>query len=135
MMLVVLYNKSLIKRARSMRKVMTPAERHLWLHCLRDAPFKFRRQRPFGKFIVDFYCAELQLVVEVDGDSHYSDEALAYDRERTLYLESLGLRVLRFTNTEVLYRLDDVKDAIASTISPKLAFSHPIQKVLGMDIL
>jgi len=62
--------------------------------------------------------AELQLVVEVDGDSHYSDEALAYDRERTLYLESIGLRVLRFTNTEVLYRLDDVKDAIAKATPP-----------------
>jgi len=123
---MVLYNTSLIKHARSMRKVMTPAERHLWLHCLRHAPFKFRKQRPVGRFIVDFYCAELQLVVEVDGDSHFSAQALAYDQERTLFLESLGLRVLRFTNIYVLYRLDDVKEKIWKMTPPPLRGTSPI---------
>jgi very-short-patch-repair endonuclease len=96
------------------------------LDCLKHLPYKFRRQRPFGKFIVDFYCSELKLVIEVDGDSHFSPEAAAYDCERTLYLESLGLHVLRFTNVDVLYRLDDVKDRIWKMTPPPLRGTSPI---------
>ena len=65
-------------------------------------PYKFRRQRPFGRFIADFYCPELKLVIEVDGDSHADEAARAYDAERTLYLQSVGLTVLRFTNQKVM---------------------------------
>jgi len=67
-------------------------------------------------FIVDFYCAALKLVVEVDDDSHYSGDAMTYDHERTVFLESLGIRVLRFTNTEVLYQTDAVKGVIAQVL-------------------
>ena len=95
------YNTALVPRARSMRREMTPAEKHLWFNCLKLSPYKFRRQRPFGRFIVDFYCAELKLVIEVDGDSHFTEQGLAYDAERTQFLESLGLKVVRFTNAEV----------------------------------
>jgi very-short-patch-repair endonuclease len=68
------YNSVLIPRARAMRAEMTPGERHFWYRCLQRLPYKFRRQRPFGRFIADFYCPELKLVIEIDGDSH-ADEA------------------------------------------------------------
>lgn len=100
-MMMKTYNTALVPRARSMRREMTPAEKYLWLNCLKLLPHKFRRQRPFGRFIVDFYCAELKLVIEVDGDSHFTEQGMAYDAERTRFLESLGLRVVRFTNAEV----------------------------------
>jgi very-short-patch-repair endonuclease len=109
MMMVKTYSYALIPRARHMRREMTPAEKHLWLHCLRYLPCKFRKQRPFGHFIVDFYCAELKWVIEVDGNSHFNEAALAYDAERTLFLEGLGLRVLRFTNSQVFQELENIK--------------------------
>ncbi|RZU38616.1 very-short-patch-repair endonuclease [Fluviicoccus keumensis] len=102
------YNSALISRARLMRADMTPGERHVWHRCLRRLPYKFRRQRPFGRFIADFYSPELKLVIEIDGDSHADEAAKAYDAERTLYLQSLGLTVLRFTNQEVIRETEAV---------------------------
>jgi very-short-patch-repair endonuclease len=96
------YTKALIPRARAMRQEMTRAEAKLWFELLRDFSPRVRRQRPFGRFIVDFYCAACQVVIEVDGNSHFTPDGLAYDAERTAFLEGLGLRVVRFTNAEVL---------------------------------
>lgn len=110
------YNGALIPRARLMRREMTAAEKQLWFTCLKDLPHKFRKQRPFGRFIVDFYCAELKLIIEVDGDSHFSEQSIAYDTERTLYLENLGLRVLRFTNVEVFQQMDAVKQKLMEAL-------------------
>jgi len=110
------YNPALVERARTLRKEMTPAEKHLWMYCLQGAPYRFRRQRPVGSYIVDFYCGKLKLVIEVDGDNHFSEESIAYDKERTKFLESLGLRVLRFSNHEVLYELESVKEKIYTFI-------------------
>jgi len=121
------YNSLLIPRARAVRQVMTPAERHLWLHCLRDISPRFRRQRPVGRFIVDFYCAALKLVIEVDGDSHYSDDGVARDIERTAFLESLGIRVLRFANTEVLRQTDQVREVISSSIATLALTPSPLR--------
>jgi very-short-patch-repair endonuclease len=101
------YNQKLIPRAREMRKNQTASEQLLW-QVLRTLPYKFRRQRPFGHFIVDFYCPAVKLVVEVDGDSHFTDEAKAYDAERTAYLQGLGLLVVRFTNIDVFRQRDVV---------------------------
>jgi very-short-patch-repair endonuclease len=117
----IYYNSKLIPRARNMRKEMTPAEKHLWFNCLLNAPYKFRRQRPIGNFVVDFYCAELKLVIEVDGDSHFSEQGLAYDQERTQFLESRGLCVLRFTNDEVLYQTEAVKEKICGECDPSVS--------------
>ena len=102
------YNSALIPRARAMRAEMTPGERHFWYRCLQRLPYKFRRQRPFGRFIADFYCPELKLVIEIDGDSHADEAAQAYDAERTLYPQSLGLTVLRFTNQAVMQETEAV---------------------------
>ena len=98
--------------ARTLRQILTPAERRLWAR-LRDRRlngFKFRRQQPIGRFIVDFCCPGSQVVVEVDGDVHA--EQRNYDAERSQWLERNGYRVLRFTNREVCGQLDSVLEAI-----------------------
>jgi very-short-patch-repair endonuclease len=94
-----------IVRARRLRKKQTRAEYIFW-QIVRDRRLlglKFRRQHPIGSFIVDFYCHELSLVVEVDGPIHDQPNVIAYDNRRSLFLESLGLKIIRFKNDEVLY--------------------------------
>ena len=103
--------------AREMRKNMTPQEKHLWYDYLRNCVAQVRRQKQFGRFIVDFYCASAKLVIEVDGSQHYSREGLAYDRERTAYLKGLGLSVIRFTNDDIDNRFESVCKAIEQAIS------------------
>ncbi len=106
------YNPELIGNARQLRKNMTAEERTLWYQYLRTYPLKFYRQRTMGNYIVDFYCAKARLVVEIDGSQHYEDEGLDYDRVRTAYLESLGLKVLRVPNNEIWRNLRGVCEAI-----------------------
>ena len=95
-------------RARELRRSQTPAESRLWER-LRDsqlAGYKFRRQQPIDRFIVDFYCAASRLVVEVDGDSHA--EQVEYDAARTEWLEAQGYQVIRFANGDVHHHLEGV---------------------------
>lgn len=94
-------NKKLLEHARSLRREMTPQERRLWYGFLRDFPTKFYRQRIIGNFIVDFYCASLKLAIEVDGGQHCDEDGVKYDLERTKFLNSLGITVLRYTNLDV----------------------------------
>jgi len=110
------YNKNLIERAKANRKEMTPAARRMWYDILKNLPLRFLKQRVIGNYIVDFYCAACHLVIEVDGDSHFSEEAIAYDSERTAYFESLGIWVVRFTNTEVLQNPDGVFEQLKQFI-------------------
>jgi very-short-patch-repair endonuclease len=102
------YTKALIPRAKTMRRAMTRAETKLWLDFLHNHPTKVRRQRPFGGFIVDFYCAATKTVIEVDGESHFSQAGLEYDQERTAFLEGLGLTVVRVTNHQVIHEFETV---------------------------
>ncbi len=111
------YNADLVFRAKTMRKNPTPAERKLWQDCLRHLPVRFLRQRPIEHFIVDFYSAALWLVIEVDGDSHFSEQGQAYDAERSTILEGYGLRVFRFTNRQVLEEFEGVCDTIGEFLS------------------
>ena len=107
------YNKNLTALARENRKNPTKAENKIWQEVLRMrqfAEYKFLRQKPIGGYIVDFYCSELRLVIEIDGDSH--TEAVEYDAVRTAVLESLGLKVVRFTNDEVLRNIEGVYDEL-----------------------
>ena len=106
------YESKNIPFARELRKGMTDQERKLWYKFLKVLPIKFYRQRPIGNYIVDFYCNSLKLVIEIDGGQHYDDEALKYDKERTKYLISIGLKVLRFTNRDIDMRLDNACEAI-----------------------
>ena len=80
---------------------MTPHERKLWYLFLQHYPVKIYKQRIIGPFIADFYCASAKLVIEIDGSQHYDDDGVAYDLERTAYLESYGLRVIRYSNREI----------------------------------
>ncbi len=99
-------------RARVLRREDTEAEARLWnaLRARRLGGWRWRRQVPKGPFIVDFLCVEACLVVELDGGQH--SEQAAYDARRTAYLESLGLRVIRFWNSSVLTNRDGVCDTI-----------------------
>ena len=106
------YNPQLIAQTREMRKNPTPAEKKLWYEYLRAYKPRFLRQRPIDNYIVDFYCAQRKLVIEIDGDSHFTDEGIEYDQARTHILEGYGLRVMRFTNKEVLENFDAVCAAI-----------------------
>ena len=100
------------ERARTLRRDDTQAEARLW-SALRDRRlgcWTWRRQVPQGPYIVDFYCAEAKLVVELDGGQH--SEQVAYDERRTAFLETQGLRVIRFWNHHVLEHSNDVCLAI-----------------------
>jgi very-short-patch-repair endonuclease len=106
------YRSDLKAKARELRANMTEAERKLWFQFLRGFPYPVLRQKPIADFIVDFYCARLGLIIEVDGDSHYELAALAYDAARAVTLAQLGLRVIRFTNDEVMHAFDSVCERI-----------------------
>ena len=77
---------------------------------------QFYRQKPIGDYIVDFFCPRAKLVIEVDGSQHLVGETIEYDRIRDEYLSSLGLRVMRFTNTDVLTHIDGVVESIIENI-------------------
>ncbi|HLV31736.1 MAG TPA: endonuclease domain-containing protein [Chitinispirillaceae bacterium] len=94
------YNSNNINKARAMRREMTPAEKKLWYGFLRTFKYRVLRQRPIDHYIADFYCAKLKLVIELDGKHHL--DAIEYDKNRTNILQIYGLRILRFTNEQVL---------------------------------
>jgi very-short-patch-repair endonuclease len=103
---------------RRLRKDMPPAEVLLWskLRSKQLLGMKFRRQYSVGPYCVDFFCAEIRLAMELDGDTHFTDEAKCYDRKRQAWVESFGIRFLRFTNTDVYENLEGVLHVIASAI-------------------
>ncbi len=95
---------------RHLRGNATDAEAHLWrfLRSRRLEGFKFRRQHPAGPFVLDFFCEERELAVELDGGQHFLPAEMNRDHARTAYLSSLGITVLRFTNTEALAETEAV---------------------------
>ena len=80
---------------------MTPWERKLWHLFLKNHDIKFYRQRPIKGYIVDFFCRDAMLAIELDGSGHYEEEQIIYDQERTRVLNGLGINVLRFSNREI----------------------------------
>ena len=125
---VLPYNKNLTERARENRKNPTKAESKLWNEVLRMRQFaecKFLRQKPIGNYIVDFYCSELRLVIEIDGDSHA--ETVEYDAERTRVFQALGLTVARYTNDDVLRNIQGVYDDLSQRIA-KLTPLAPLDR-------
>ena len=97
----------------SLRAEMPNAESVLWskLRKRQLLGYEFRRQYSVGTFVVDFYCTELRLAIEVDGDSHYQNGAHSRDREREAFIKSLGIDFLRFRNIEVFEQLNEVLEA------------------------
>ena len=96
-----LSNSRLTSNARNLRKNMTKEERHLWYDFLRELPVNVHRQKVIGRYIVDFYIAEIKLVIELDGSQHYEETAVHKDMERDVYLRSLGISVVRYSNADV----------------------------------
>jgi very-short-patch-repair endonuclease len=110
-----IHNRLLLKgRRRELRNSLTPAEAKLW-SLLKNAQLegrKFRRQHSAGPYILDFYCPAEKLCIEVDGLSHYTDVGPEYDAERTEFLRSLNIRVIRFDNRAVHENLEGVVEEI-----------------------
>ena len=108
--------RRIVAAARKLRRSTTDVERKLW-HRIRDKQiegFRFRRQRPVGRFIVDFICLDARLIVELDGGQHA--ENVAHDKKRSAFLESLGYRVLRFWNNEVIENMDGVLERLREAL-------------------
>ncbi len=116
------YDPNSVEKSRDLRNHSTPAEKKFW-NTLRKMPFYkemvFNRQKPLGPYIVDFYCHQKKLVIEVDGDTHGS-ESSSKDLKRTKYLESLGLQVIRFDNNDVLHNIEGVMLLLEKTFKDTL---------------
>lgn len=113
------HNRPELKSCRKeLRNNATPAEIKLWGVLQRSnlGGYKFRRQHSIGAYILDFYCPSKRLAIELDGDSHFTDEAIAYDRQRTAYLNALRIKVLRFLNTDIYENLIMVGERILEEI-------------------
>jgi len=106
------------KKAKELRDNMTEAELKLWeiLNKKQINGLRFRAQHPMDKYIADFYCHPLKLVIEVDGGIHLSSEQKQYDFGRTEELNKYGIKVIRFTNDQILNHLEDVKNEILKQI-------------------
>jgi very-short-patch-repair endonuclease len=101
---------------------MTKEERHLWYDFLREYRVRFIRQKIIGNYIVDFYCAKANLIVELDGSQHYEEIGVAKDKERTEYLESQGLKVIRIPNNEINNNFRGVCDFIDGEVGKSLSY-------------
>lgn len=113
------YNSNLKPFARELRKNATDAEKKLWskIRMRQLSGYQFYRQKIIGDYIVDFFCPRARLVIEVDGGQHYHDEVAEADRLKDEYLKSCGLRVLRFTNIDVLTNIEGVVQRIIENMS------------------
>ena len=111
---IIPYNPKLKEYAKKLRNNSTYTEIMLWNYLKQKQirGYDFDRQKPIDNFIVDFYCAKLKLVIEIDGDSHFSEEGKSYDKERTGILKSYGLRVIRFSNSDILNNFNTVRERI-----------------------
>lgn len=114
-------NPIILARAREMRQPQTPAEATLW-RVLKNQKigYKFRRQHPIYRFIIDFYCAHAKLLIEIDGASHLQPDQIEYDNARTEYLEEFGYKVIRFTNNDVRYNLNAVIGEILKMVESRI---------------
>ena len=114
-------DQKLKNKAQILRKSMTKEEARLWYQFLCRENCRFRRQYVIGHYIVDFYCHEAKLVVELDGSQHDTPEEMEYDRKRTAYLEQQGLKVIRFSNLDVMRRFRDVCGTIHEMVEVRTA--------------
>ena len=120
------YSTKSIPNARRLRRDMTNAERRIWSK-LRNNQFgiKFRRQVPFDKYILDFYCAKLKLCIELDGSQHYIEEGRKKDIARDRYLKAQGVEVIRFSDYEALSNTIGVLQTIYEKINESLSHETP----------
>jgi very-short-patch-repair endonuclease len=117
---------SLLDNAKTLRRTMTDAEQKLWYH-LRAHRFmgrKFKRQKPIGRYVVDFICLEEKLIIELDGGQHA--ESVTYDQERDVWLLSQGYTVLRFWNNEMMNETESVLERIRLAIENEVGASETL---------
>jgi len=111
---IVFNNNAYTARRKALRRSLSKAEAVMWIHLSRKQMngFKFRRQYSVNQYVIDFYCPDLKLAVEIDGDSHYRLSSLEYDDKRQKFIESFGIKFLRFTNDDVYNNIDGVLQII-----------------------
>ena len=114
------HDENILRNSQKLRRNMTKEERHIWYDFLKTYPVQFKRQVPFGNYIVDFYCHKAQLVLELDGAQHCEPEMLDYDRQRTVYLEKKGLMVMRISNLDVMREFRSVCDAVDQAVRARV---------------
>lgn len=107
-----------------LRKNMTKEEKHLWYDFLKKLPITVHRQKVIGNYIVDFYCAEAKLIIELDGSQHYEVKGRQTDAIRDAYLKGLGIEVVRYSNLDVHHRFD----AVCQDISKRLLLEEKLAR-------
>ena len=110
-------NSKLTGKAKTLRKNMTKEERHLWYDFLKTLPITVNRQKVIGNYIVDFYIAASKIVIELDGSQHYEEKGIEGDAKRDEFLNSLGVKVLRYSNLDVNQRFESVCQDILNHIN------------------
>ena len=120
------YDSDMTKIAQQLRRNATPEESKLWYQYLRSYPVQFKLQKPIGRYVLDFYCTQAKLAIELDGAQHFMPEGMERDENRTAYLNSLGIAVLRFTNREVNSQFEDVCHSIDAAVHSRMMKApHP----------
>jgi very-short-patch-repair endonuclease len=122
---IIPYNPKLKAYARKLRKNSTYTEVQLWNYLKKKQVrgYDFDRQKPIDKYIVDFYCKDLMLAIEVDGESHYGNTEK--DKKKDKRLNELGVTVLRFDDLDIIYKLDKVIEEIEKWIDENADLTHP----------
>ena len=113
-------NKKLLEQAKILRKDMTKQEKHLWYDFLKNYPIRWYKQRIIGNFIVDFYCSQAKLVIELDGSQHYEYNAMEYDEWRTKIINIYDIEVIRFSNYDVDTNFEGVCFEIDRVVKERL---------------
>ena len=110
-------NPKLTDNAKTLRKNMTQEERHLWYDFLKNLPVTVNIQKVIGRYIADFYIASSKLVIEIDDFQHYKEKGIKNDAEREKYLNSLGIKVLRYSNSDINKRFESICQNILNNIN------------------
>ena len=116
--------------AKKLRAELTPAEKKLWqqLRAGRLSGYKFRRQHPVGNYIADFACIPYKLIVEVDGDTHFTDEAEAKDKVRSDFITAQGWTIFRCTNLDIYNNLSGTLDSLLNALAPLPRFGGAVER-------
>jgi len=117
------HNPELTENAKKLRKNMTKEERHLWYDFLRNYPVRFLRQKVIDQYIVDFYCHDARLIVELDGSQHFEENMLKKDKNRTDAIQRRNLMVIRIPNNEINYNFRGVCEYIDGIVRSRIAES------------
>ena len=110
-------NSTLRKNAQQLRKNQTKEEQKLWFQFLKKLPVTVNRQKVFGNYIVDFYCASAGVVIEIDGSQHFEERGILQDKKRDQYFIDNGIRVLRYSNYDINVHFDGVCQDILKYIN------------------